>query len=623
MKRTSSLITAMTIACTCLMAQTKEWVHPFTGFSNTQSLCIEKIVFNEKNTVVHAVARSAKKQSITISSTSTLSADGKQYPITKVSKVKMDKPYQMPDSGAVHFEMTFQPVPSHTRILHFIESPNDGGWKLYNIRDRKEDLHTGIPAEWAEVKYDNDPKLPKSEFCDDSTKISITILNYVPEAAKDLRLTFLMYDMGTIAYNKSYPLSATGETEIKLHPCFPSTVYMSLGDANPAPVIIEPGKDLSILMDMGNATNSFPAIGFKGNMAKTNYELNVKGGKNAISYRYDKEYYDSLLTSDANLSMTLSDEHFNAEKSFFNYGMFSPTTIEYLRLLNNYEFTRHCFFINQHINSEIQNILEKNSFSPNISRSITFSDHTMQILTYEKSILTSDHMTLCPSFYTVTLFRSGIQNNKFSDPEGRLHSYNKDIDNLYSTIAYSIANDTSMAARFQKQIKDSTLMAYSHTAAARWQQKVDMMNKTPHIRFSQGNPSRKEELRQSILNEHKGKTVVFIAFDKSNPYSAAAFERTCDIMKKCDSNRIAFICIDLDLEQNDYESWHNFATHHPGFFYMDTNQSYSTLFKFSPLDNNSPVKTGCQYEIYSPEGSNILSTRDDATANKMIKDIAW
>lgn len=180
-----------------------------------------------------------------------------------------------------------------------------------------------------------------------------------------------------------------------------------------------------------------------------------------------------------------------------------------------------------------------------------------------------------------------------------------------------------MAARFQKQIEDSTLMAYSHTAAARWQQKVDMMNKTPHIRFSQGKPSHKEGLRQSILNEHKGKTVVFIAFDKSNPYSAAAFERTCDIMKKCDSNRIAFICIDLDLEQNDYESWHNFATHHPGFFYMDTNRSYSALFKFSPLDNNSPVKTGCQYEIYSPEGSNILSTRDDATANKMIKDIAW
>lgn len=46
MKRTSSLITAMTIASTCLMAQTKEWAHPFTGFSNTQSLCIEKIVFS-------------------------------------------------------------------------------------------------------------------------------------------------------------------------------------------------------------------------------------------------------------------------------------------------------------------------------------------------------------------------------------------------------------------------------------------------------------------------------------------------------------------------------------------------------------------------------------------------
>ena len=79
----------------------------------------------------------------------------------------------MPDSGIVHFEMIFPPMPADTHILHFTEGQNnDYAWKLCNIRERKEDLQSTLPTEWQDITYAQTEMLPTSAFCDDSTNNS-------------------------------------------------------------------------------------------------------------------------------------------------------------------------------------------------------------------------------------------------------------------------------------------------------------------------------------------------------------------------------------------------------------------------------------------------------------------
>ena len=621
MKQITSLIAAMTLSCTWLMAQNKELAHPFTGYSNTDNLKIERIEFNEDATVVHAVANSAKGSYITISSETALLSNGKRYHITKAPKAKLDKPIRMPDNGSMHLEMAFQPLPADTRLLHFIESSADGSWKICNIRNKEEDLPENLPAGLDDGRLTGNCQLPVSTFCDDSTTISVTILNYVPEAATDLRLTFPMFDLGTIAYNKSYTISREGKAQIKLHPCFPITAYMSMGDSRANSFIIEPGKDMSIMIDMGCGNTRFPAVAFGGNLSNINREINMMEERGGIEYRNDHEYCNALATSSQDIRNMLYDEFTKTEETYNHDGTYSSPTASYLRMVNNYQFALHCYYVSNHINGMVKNAINSQGISPSISQALTFCDFTPGPK-YHTEILTSPHMTLCPFFTNVTSFSTKPMKELFTDENDSLLTYNKDIVQLFNTISYSTLNDSATASMLMQTITDTTLRAYLHTATDRWRRTISDMNKEPRIHFSQNMPLTKEDLRHSILNEHQGKAVAFIAFNKKNANSMAAFLKACTLMKQCDSSKIVFANIDMDTEQDDYKAWHELATNHPGLYYMDMRQAYFSLFDIPLFSQDSPLRNGCQYDIYSADGKLILSTSDESAAHKKIREIA-
>lgn len=99
-----------------------------------------------------------------------------------------------------------------------------------------------------------------------------------------LNIKYSSIDKGLYIYFSRFPINEKGEAEIRLHPCVPLTVMMGIGEAPMSPVVIVPGGDLSVLLDMGNAKDEFAAVAFKGTLAETNYKLNVCGMKNMIQY---------------------------------------------------------------------------------------------------------------------------------------------------------------------------------------------------------------------------------------------------------------------------------------------------------------------------------------------------
>ena len=182
----------------------------------------------------------------------------------------------MPDSGKVHVVMSFEPMSAVPDNMHFVESYDDRGWKIFNIRASK---HAAAKA-WDELTYCDDPDLPISYFCDDSTTVNVKILNYIPEAARNIRFTYDKVDFGgEVVDGERYPISADGTATIKLHPCFPISAFMSLGDGPSALIMLMPGKDITVLIDMDEAKDGLGIKGFEGAYAKMHYEINVEGGK--------------------------------------------------------------------------------------------------------------------------------------------------------------------------------------------------------------------------------------------------------------------------------------------------------------------------------------------------------
>jgi hypothetical protein len=582
-----------------LLAQEAEWTSPFVGYSNTSTLTIDKVEFEKGKTVMHVTAAAPEGTSVKVSSDAYLSADGKQYAIKKVSRLGMDKEYAMPDSGRVHFAMQFEPLPADTRLLHFVEGEATGAWKLCNIRKDKDDLKTVIPEEWKDVSYSKDGELPFSSFSDDSTFVNINILNYTPEAGRSIRLESVMMDTGKGTGFKRFPIEEDGTAVLRLHPCFPLTAFISIDGASPFPILLIPGEDVSILMDMGAAQDDFAAVGFKGAFANTHYELNVKGARHlAAGYDNSTAHFDSLFSSKTPLSQTVSEEY-GQRRNKIEFSDYSQTTRELLHLINGYLFLEHNYLLNNYVKGKTIGVQKEAFENPSATRNLAANDFVGASANVEKSIFAGERMTLCPQFITAYKFR--WDESQFKGTDGVLNTYNKDVYKLAEAIGYSIDGRKSYG-----QVDDPELKAYQLAALRRWNQKAERMNNTPHVHFDKyGEVIDTEQLRQMILDEYKGQTVVFTAYDKSKPKNVLSLDKLGEMAMRCDSKKIVFVCIDCDYNQTDYENWYEFVSNRPGEHYTGEMAPYQSVIPYQNYSN------ACSYEIYSPEGTCILSTNED------------
>lgn len=591
-----------------LSAQKAEWTSPFVGYSNTSTLSVDKVEFEKGKTVLHVKAAAPEGTVVKVSSDAYLSADGKQYAIKKVSRLGMDKEYVMPDSGKVHFAIQFEPLPVDTRLLHFVEGAADDAWKLCNIRKDKDDLKTVIPGEWKNVSYDKDGELPFSSFSDDSTFINIKILNYVPEAGRNIRLESVMMDCGKGTGIKRFPIEENGTAVLKLHPCFPLTAFIGMDGASLSPVLLIPGENVSILMDMGTAKDDFAAVGFKGAFAETHYELNVQGAKHLTGYDNSTIYFDSLFSSKTPLSQTVSEEY-GQRRNKIEFSDYSQTTRELLHLINGYLFLEHHFLLNYYVYDKVKEVLKKTFDNPSATRNLATSDFVGESATVEKSIFAGERMTLCPHFITAYKFR--WDESQFMGVDGVLNTYNKDVCELADAIGYGIDGHKSYG-----QVDDPELKAYQLAALRRWNQKVESMNNTPHVHFDKyGNVNGKEQLRQMILDEYKGKAVVFTAYDKNKQENVRSLDKLGKIAMRCDTEKIVFVSIDCGFDQSDYDNWYDFVVNRPGEHYVGRKAPYSSLLPYSRYSK------GCYHEIYVSDGTCMLKTDSTEEAVKAIENL--
>lgn len=607
-----TILTLLTVFLMTVHAQKATWEHPHAGYTNTSMMKIEKVSFSKKETVVSAVASGEKGESFYLSRDAHIIADGTNYAMKKTDKIKTGVLYTLPDSGKVHFKMHFASAPANTKLIHFVEKHTDEGWKICNISKEKGLLHEAIPAEWRDVTYEEDKNLPKaSNLSDDSTTIHVKILNYTPEAGQNVRVVYTNLYTGTRSFCQDFRISNDGTAEIKLQPCMPQTLLMGIGHYASAPVIILPGKDISILADMGEAKDEMAAIAFKGAYAKTNKEINTPEARNIIRYNNSTAYADSLFHASTPFPETLYKSFSANEEAIYNSSL-SPTSKHLLQILNQREHLIHKYGIKCYVSKEIEKAAK--ALTPNASVRFIVSTANYVLDERERDLFSSEYLTLCPEYEFVRLHSPLKQEQLYQDFSGNTNEYNKELNLLFNAIGLSCADADADVTYLLKNIRAPKLREHYDEAMKRWKNKMDMMNNTPHIHFTNSIRLSGKDLRDSLLHTYAGNTTIFVQYDRTVPCSLEKFEELCKMIDSRNYNGTTFIMISHEINASDIDQWYDFSKGKPGEHYKDTWGNYYSMFD----ERYNPSEGGCHYSIYDKNGRCVLKTKDMSQALKAV-----
>ena len=257
------------------------WENPsaFTGSGNIE-FDITKMELKETETVMHFRVKFIPNYWIRFAKESFLKTpDGKEYAVVSGKKtseaesdVELDSLFWMPESGLADLVLHFKPVPTDTKEIDFIEGYDEGAFRFFNICDKKTKKEPEWPAEWKGVKYAKDEKLPEAKIGKGVARIKVKLLGYKPGMGMELRVGGFR-PLGEKEYfDKSFPLADDGTATAEIPLRMTREVSVGVSGVAGGPLVIAPGQEIALLMNIGEGNNRPLAI--KGFLAKTNMDLN-------------------------------------------------------------------------------------------------------------------------------------------------------------------------------------------------------------------------------------------------------------------------------------------------------------------------------------------------------------
>ena len=257
------------------------WENPsaFTGSGNIE-FDITKMELKETETVMHFRVKFIPNYWIRFAKESFLKTpDGKEYAVVSGKKtseaesdVELDSLFWMPESGLADLVLHFKPVPTDTKEIDFIEGYDEGAFRFFNICDKKTKKEPEWPAEWKGVKYAKDEKLPEAKIGKGVARIKVKLLGYKPGMGMELRVGGFR-PLGEKEYfDKSFPLADDGTATAEIPLRMTREVSVGVSGVAGGPLVIAPGQEIALLMNIGEGNNRPLAI--KGFLAKTNMDVN-------------------------------------------------------------------------------------------------------------------------------------------------------------------------------------------------------------------------------------------------------------------------------------------------------------------------------------------------------------
>lgn len=263
---------------------TNRGVHqfPFIGSANTSDLSFNSIVLTDSSTVLDGVIRFRPGNWVRLSKSSIIMADGVNYPMKSIAGIEAGERVTMPDSGAIHFTMTFPPIPCDVKKIDFSENTTDG-WHIWGIDLTGNASHfdnfAGIPKPYV----DSDASLPKPYIAyGDSTTVRVHILGYRPGMGDRLRW-YVNTFYGQVGVDRPVGVDSDGNAIVRLSIVTPAkfdVIDVGRGNYLLGGAIVSPGEVVDLYVDAH-------VTGIRNMNVRDNRDEN-------ITHYYPVDYYTSV-----------------------------------------------------------------------------------------------------------------------------------------------------------------------------------------------------------------------------------------------------------------------------------------------------------------------------------------
>ena len=286
------ILSILALALGLVACQPKEiiWENPsaFMDASNS-GFTINKVELTQTETVLHLTAWYQPHSWIRFDKHSFLTTpDGKQYAITSgaqtdstETELLLDSLFWMPESGKADIALHFEPVPTNTKQMDFLEGYNERDFKFWNICDSKNQPEIALPDEWKNVKYAADETLPAAKVNKGTATIMVKVLGF----KKGMNLEFYAGGFKPLGapdrYDKFFPVADDGTLTVEIPLWLTREVTVGIQHLGYSHIVIAPGEETEILMKVAN--DHKPFLAFKGYMAKTNLDLSKEFTSGASS----------------------------------------------------------------------------------------------------------------------------------------------------------------------------------------------------------------------------------------------------------------------------------------------------------------------------------------------------
>lgn len=605
------IIICMLLMAMSMAAQKLRWCSPYTGYSNTENFKIEEVVFTSGSTIIQADVVGDSGDVFQLSSEAYLSADGKRYPISKVKNIKLDKPFTMPNSGRMHVEMTFPSVPSDVKTIHFAETDRDYGWKLCNIRPEKDGLHACVPLEWENVTNAVLDTLPSSKFSNDTTVVELKVLNYTQDMGRSFNISYSPVDYCLGRHTWSSDISEDGTAAVRIHTCYPLTVYAQIGNSSLMPIVVMPGGKLSMLADAGNMGGSFKPMAFKGTLASVNYEINVPEYKCVVDYDNSHNNMRAIISSGKDVSNQANSKYWDIERKIQELEC-SEAAKEWLCMHNLIEYIRYRSSINLYVRRQVRNDLETAGSdilkNKSLKYKITGIDVCPEESFLQQKLCTSGKMTLYPKFHSfLNMYASGVEASELC----------WDVKNFHDAVVSDAMYSSDEADKDALKIKDENLRNYYWEVKRRRLLYVDSIRKMPHVHFDEYEGNAYDDIKARFFKDHKGKYLFMVAYNGSADGNGKVLDVFDSLSCGMNKDKYIIACVDVNVVSSGVEKWADSVNGRLCEMYGGLRSRYEQI--FYPDYNHGDV--GCYFKVFDPEGTCVLSTKNQSEMIDLMRKI--
>lgn len=270
------IITLMAIMASCgggKMSYPLTVEKPFVTYSATNTISIAKMELTDTATVLSINATFTPHYWIRIAKECKLVTDkGVELSLVSSEGIEPDSLFWMPDSGKASFNLTFEPTPVDTKYFDFVECSGERCFNLYGIYFSPKKPIIKIPSEWKNIRYNDKDVLPESVFSNDSAVISGFIPDYRPVMNMSIRLYYTPF--GEDIKDVSIAIDDNGYFRIAATPYYPTNAFLIIQN-HPYPIILVPGKENSVLINLAELSDPSYTPDYKGYLASTLHDLAV------------------------------------------------------------------------------------------------------------------------------------------------------------------------------------------------------------------------------------------------------------------------------------------------------------------------------------------------------------